>query len=450
MANTWTDAMPGMVPASVPASVQSGPDINELLKNIVTPIDPNLIRAATSPVPGSHAAQIPSSLMRPIAPNQPGQLDHREVVGAGNARAQGIGNSVIAVGNLIGTLATKEKQQKQDQLRDAAQKAITAQQGIDEAKQALAAANAEPEGTPGRDQRRDTAQRMIEQNTNARNAIFADPKIRKGLQKGFDISYTDPQSNKTDEHAAVQEAIKGAKTFAEKRAAIKQLQAKQNQQAGTEFGTAFEQSQPQGLAPNVQAQQQLQAQLAQQKIQAELASKLLTVQGANARAAFVQASQNLRQMQNQSFMAQKIDQVFSQNKYLDSLRHTYRLGEIGARVAATSAAALNLFRQEHLDPTVLEEFQTKTTQNFIRDEGILATALQKAQGDYSNANAVFGDPKTTKAQRDQATQILNDAKASIYSLQAQQRNLQSYKDNFYEMVSNLKNVGSGSGNVGAD
>ena len=269
----------GTVPASVPAAQSGGLDINELIKNIVTPIDPNLVRAATSPIPGSHAQGVPSSLTTPIAPHQDRQLDNRQVVGRKAARIQSVGNAFTGATNALGAIVTKEAQIKQNQIRDAAQKVIMAQQAIDEAKQAHDAAIQSGDAATA-----SKMQAVMQQNQQARDAIFADPKMRKALVKGFDISYTDPQSNKTEEHAAVQEALKNAKSFAEKKAIMQAQQQKQQQAAGQQAGAAFEKSQPQGLSANTQAQAQLAVAQQQQKNQLDSIKALAPYFAAQVRA----------------------------------------------------------------------------------------------------------------------------------------------------------------------
>jgi hypothetical protein len=255
MAETLLDMAPGV--SSVPQSAPQGSgstDMDAILRSIVTPIDPALIKAASMPIAGSHVAGVPSSLTTPIAPHQNMPFNNSEVVGRHNAKMRGIGNAITGVTNALGTVVNKEAQQKQGQIKDAATKVIMAQQGIDEAKQALEAAHASGD-TAGVQK----ATQLIQQNQQARDAIFADPKMRKALVKGFNISYTDPQSNKTEDHEAVKAAMAQAKTFQEKKEAAQQARQKYNEQQGAGAGAAFEKSAPQGMQPNVQAQQQLAA-----------------------------------------------------------------------------------------------------------------------------------------------------------------------------------------------
>ena len=378
------------VASTVPASVvsqQSSPDIGELLKNIVTPIDPNLIRAATSPVPGSHAQMVPSSLTTPVAPHQDRPFDTSEVVGKGNATARGVKNAFTGATNALGAIVTKEAQIKQGQIRDAAQKVIMAQQGYDEAKQALAAAALNLKVLPAISTWRSTAQRYVmQQNQQARDAIFTDPKMRKALQKGFDISYTDPESNKTEEHAAVQDALKNAKTFAEKKAIMKAQQQKQNEAAGTAMGAAFEKSQPQGLAPNTQAQAQLQAAQQQQKLQVDSIKALVPYFSAQVRAGSLMSIADKKNavdlrvhaMEQQTTLEKQILENNQKNIDNEAARSLARLKAslqnwINAADAANPANVMKGFQ------TAADDFQ-KNTDAIQKSRQALNTELDKKPG----------------------------------------------------------------------
>lgn len=267
------------VPAALPQS-QSPSQLDEIIRNISTPIDPGIIRAANTPIPGAHGSQVPSSLQTPVAPHQNSpMIDTRGIVGRKQGKMAGIGNAIIGATNAIGAVVSAEAQVKQDSIKDAATKVIMSQQGIDEAKQALDAAHAS-----GDTQAAAKAQELIDHNTKARDGIFADPKLRKALAKGFDISYTDPASNKTEEHAAVQAAMKQAKTLQEKKEIQKRMQQEANAKAGAAAGAAYEKAAPQGTAPNTIAQGQYAAALEQRKNAVETLKAMGPVYAAQLRA----------------------------------------------------------------------------------------------------------------------------------------------------------------------
>jgi hypothetical protein len=217
------------------------------------------MREAISPVSGAHTGQIPSSMTQPIgeAPQTPNQ-------GRPQNRGQAIGDMIRSAGNAVSKVITAEKQQKQAHLTDAATKLFTAQAAIDEAQQQHDSATAVGDNATAH-----KAQQLIDQNTKVRDGITSDPKLRKSLAKGLNIDYIDPSNNKTEEHTAVQAAIKNAKTMQEKKQLAKQAQQQHRQQANQQgaqnFGTAFAKSQPQTLAPNQMAQAQLEAYQQQRK-----------------------------------------------------------------------------------------------------------------------------------------------------------------------------------------
>src|ERR1700679_1673168 len=137
----WPLAAPAQqasVPAAAPVAQASGGDpiVSELVKNISSPLDSGLVKAAMAPVAGAHTAQLPSSFQRPIGSYQERPMNNNPVVGHKQGRLQGIGNAITGATNAIGTVMNKEAQMKQDTLRDQATKVIMAQQGIDEAKAA--------------------------------------------------------------------------------------------------------------------------------------------------------------------------------------------------------------------------------------------------------------------------------------------------------------------------
>lgn len=417
------------VASTVPASVvsrQSSPDIGELLKNIVTPIDPNLVRAASSPIPGSHAQGVPSSLTAPIAPHQDRPLDNSQVVGRGNARAQGIKNAFTGATNALGAIVTKEAQIKQGQIRDAAQKVIMAQQAIDEAKQAHDAAIQSGDAATA-----SKMQAVMQQNQQARDAIFADPKMRKALQKGFDISYTDPESNKTEEHAAVQEALKNAKTFAEKKAIMKAQQQKQNEAAGAAMGTAFEKSQPQGLAPNTQAQAQLNTQLATQKLQVQAQKDLLTFQASMYRsdrtvdaARVREIGSGIMQAQRLAFQEQQMQQRFAQAQTLLKERFADSVKLVYTRGAEARKVANEIYTDKEADPLTMYTKNRTAAETYQKNsiaDGNTLIGLQQAR------LALYKDSKG------------NDLKPNPTDVQAVDAQIELVKQAIQNDQSNAKN-----------
>jgi hypothetical protein len=261
--------------------------------------------------------------------------DKTPTVGAGNARAQGIGNSVTGVMNILGQLSQKETQHKQDQLRDASVKVIQSQQAIDEATRQRDAAKASGD-TNGMA----AAQKIIDQNEAVRDGIFADPKVRKGLAKGFNISYTDPQSNDSEEHKAVMAGIKQAQTAQQKKQLIQQYKQQQNQTAGKSMGAAYAQQQPTSFQPNVEAQQKLQIEQTNRAASQIALKDYLTFKASMARANATLGAAGMRVMgasmlQQSQIQArqQAADTAWERTKERLKIQHADALDLIGAHFA---------------------------------------------------------------------------------------------------------------------
>ena len=437
---SWQAAQPGFsgassVPSSAPAQSQSDP-IEDMIKNIVQPIDPKLIESAITPIAGPHAMQLPSSMTTPVTPHQDASYDERRVVGAGNARARGIGNSITGVMNALGRVVTAESEVKQGHIRDAATKVITAQQAMDEAQQihdqAVASGDAE------------TASKMmqtIEQNKAVRDGVFADPKLRKSLVKGFDISYTDPASNKTEEHQAVMQAMKQAKTMQEKRAAIAALRQKQNQTAGTAAGEAFAKSQPQGLSQNTAAIQKLQIAQASQKIQQEAFKDYTTLKASLIRSnATVEASQmrvlgaSLMEQSRQGFQQAMQQQRFAQAQKLLGERMSDAVRMVGIRGAQAVKDARQIYSDKQADPLTIytknRQAYTTFAQNATKDLQVI-NALQ------AQHLALFKDAKGNKLTPNPADVKSLELQMDYMQRQfnADQQSAQGYKNAVNQMSS---------------
>jgi hypothetical protein len=254
----------GTVPTSVGNSGASndGVDIGARLQQIQSDaaMQQRLMREAITPVSGSHVGQIPSALTKPIGEAPQNQTPYERPRSKGEA----ISNMINSAGNAVSKVITAEKEQKRTHLTDAATKLFTAQAAIDEAQQQHDSATAIGDNATAQ-----KAQQLIDQNTKVRDGITSDPKLRKALAKGLNIDYIDPSNNKTEEHAAVQAAIKNAKGIREKieaaKAAKQKFAAENNPKGAQNFGAAFAKSQPQTLAPNQMAQAQLAQQQAQEK-----------------------------------------------------------------------------------------------------------------------------------------------------------------------------------------
>jgi hypothetical protein len=432
----WGSFNPQASAATVPSSNSTDakdPTI-EMLKQMAPKITEKDIQAAVTPITGPHAAQMPSSLSTPIQPHQDTPLDYRPVVGAGNARARGIGNTITSVMNGLGRVVTAEAQNKQNQVRDAATKVITSQQAIDEAQQQLDIAT----------QNGDTAtvakmKDIIHQNTGVRDGIFADPKMRKALAKGFNINYVDPTQNKTSEHAAVQEAIKGAKTRQEKMAAIQALRQKQNTEAGAVAGAAYAKAQPIGLSPNTQAQVQLQTKMAEQKVAQETIKNMMNFKASVMRSnAIVDASKvrtlgaSMLAQQKMAVQQDQLKQRFAQAEKLLGQRFNNSLKLISTRANVARQLSKDIYADKQADPLTIYTKTMKTAesyqQNMLKDIATYNNLKAARQALYTSSSGQALKPSD------------NEVKALDYQIALVGQAIQNDKANFDSFTNSGKQL----------
>ena len=250
---------------AVPASVDTGSELESIVKNLG--VDQKTMAAAITPVSGAHVGQIPSSLTRQIGPAPTSPTPPPR------SKGEAIANAITSAGNAVSQVITAEKQQKQAHLTDVTTKLMQHQYMIDEATQQKEAAttmleNAAP-GSPEAKAYKETiakADEAIASNTKNRDAITAEPKLRKDLTKIFSLNHVDIEQNDPQHVKAFQDSLKNVKDWKTKREKIKEEQQAQNQAAAKRFGEAFAASQPKAPgAPNALAQQKLAQQQATQQ-----------------------------------------------------------------------------------------------------------------------------------------------------------------------------------------
>lgn len=432
--------MMGSTAQTVPsAPSSSAPDsfAQELIKNISTPISPELIHAAVTPVPGAHAAQVPSSLQTPVGPAQQQPFDRRPVVGRHNAKMQGIGNAITGVTNGLGAVVTAEAQTKQNTLRDHATKAIMAQQAIDEATQAHEAALANNDAAAA-----SKAQEQILKNKDVLAGVFADPKIRKGLVKGFDISYTDPESNKTPEHDAVKAAMAQAKTMQEKRQIMKAQQEKQNAASGQAAAEAFSKQLPQGMTANVQAQQQLATAQAQQKINQETLKDYMQFKASVYRSDRTVDAASLRQMgsamleqQRLATAQDRVAQQFQNALKMQGIRYSDQLHLIGARAAEARKTAQLIRQDKEADPLTIYNSTRKAGQTYERNYMADGKTLEQLQ---QQRLSMYVDSKGGALKPNDAD--VKQLDAHIAMVQQQVQLDKANADNFQKQANQLQSI----------
>lgn len=247
-------AGPGTLP-TLGAGPTGGLDMGGIqdLMNSLLPqssrVTPEEFKAAMTPIAQKGPVSVPGAFGYRTPNPPPAMLDKSPVIGAGNARAQGIGNAVSAtVGALAQFKATRD-QRRQEADATKVSRLVEAQNAVGQAQQVLAA-----------DPNNQAAKKAIEDNNNIIQGMFQDPKFVKTVEKGFQISLTDPSQNKTPDHNIVQ---RGLDMF--KQRSGQQMTPQQMQQMGQQAAQRFTAAQPTQMAQNTQAQQQVQMKMAQQK-----------------------------------------------------------------------------------------------------------------------------------------------------------------------------------------
>ena len=307
-----------------------------------------MVRESITPVAGAHTAQVPASLTRPVgaAPQTQGYAQPRN-------KGQAIANAITSAGNAVSQIITAEKQKKQDHLVDATTKLFQAQALIDEATQQRDSAQATGDTAAAL-----KAQELITQNEKVRDGITIDPKLRKDLAKVLHVNYVDPTENKPEHIAALKKATENVKGWQEKREAIKAENQKQNQAAAQNFGQAYTKSQPQGLAPNVLAQQRIAIEQAQQKVLWEYRGKVdpayIHAQAAN----YAEQTRIRAQQDNQARLfahEEKLKGITLSNEYKLITRRAVVARQLAEqkRIDALSDPLLN-FRFDHKEISRLQ------------------------------------------------------------------------------------------------
>lgn len=380
----------GTVPTSVGNSGASndGVDIGARLQQIQSDaaMQQRLMREAITPVSGSHVGQIPSALTKPIGEAPQNQTPYERPRSKGEA----ISNMINSAGNAVSKVITAEKEQKRTHLTDAATKLFTAQAAIDEAQQQHDSATAIGDNATAQ-----KAQQLIDQNTKVRDGITSDPKLRKALAKGLNIDYIDPSNNKTEEHAAVQAAIKNAKGIREKieaaKAAKQKFAAENNPKGAQNFGAAFAKSQPQTLAPNQMAQAQLAQQQAQEKALVE--------------AYKAQTPREIALLQQQTQLQKQHEEIVARDEQrrqrLEDRKSLLGLEEQKARRLANYSSDLAVQREQKVlnmrnaDPTLVQNAAEQSAREW---DGRMEAAQARVDAMENNLAALTsGTPAYVKA-----------------------------------------------------
>jgi hypothetical protein len=231
-----------MADATIPSAGGGAPDIAAIMQSVLGSNQAQLgelAKKAATPIPGGHVTQMPLTMQQGPKTLAPMQMDNRDVVGRGNARAQGIGNAVRGVVHALASTETALDNKKKLEVASATQQLLTAQQAYDQAAQLVK-----------QDPSNADAKAAMERNKSVMNGILSNDKIRKAIAKGMNIDFTDPKANDTLEHQGVAQGKKMATEHAD-------------------WAEQFNQKTPTQMQPNQQAIAQYQAAQEAQKAKIE-------------------------------------------------------------------------------------------------------------------------------------------------------------------------------------
>lgn len=193
-----TPLLPQIAPVqSASGGIATPQDIGDLLSPIAARAN------APLPDPYTQGTQVAEPHYHERAPQQTNRPTNTapitgQVADVKRARRQnavaGLANTISMAGNAI---QEKKNNKLKDQLTD-----------VMKAKQNIANATAVMQNPASSDILKQQAQKVLDTNKKQLNTILSDPKTTKQMQKALDISFVDPEKNKTPEVQTYQAAMK--------------------------------------------------------------------------------------------------------------------------------------------------------------------------------------------------------------------------------------------------
>jgi len=391
------------------------------------------IQRALTPISQRGPIGLPTSMQRPIAPFQGAPMNQQPVVGAGNARARGIGNAITGAMNAVGSFVNARAQQVQDQHAQSVSKFLQAQASADQAKSIMDQVG---ENGIGYTQ----AKATYDQNQALQKKMLEDDKFRKVLEKGMNISLTDPSKNKTPDH---QSFIQGMLHFKKQQGAQAQPQAAPDSSAMLQ---RFGQQMPTQLGPNQMAQQALQYKMAQQNAYQKMLQSLLprafTAQSQGQLQDRREAATNARQLQQQAYTSWLTGQKFDHDVAMAGAKHDFKLNEIGYEQNLLGNRLLDLYNAENYSPAKIYKLQLDQEHFFANAEGKYNTAMDALKRDLAADEAAI-HTAVFKKDSDAAQALVARDNAQIQSLTDQIAKFQEYKQTVYGNLRSLAGFHSG-------
>jgi hypothetical protein len=393
------------VPQIADISVQQAPQQNLALDDALSRVSEQAQAKLPSPYTQGYTQQQPKL---PTIPQYQERPEHQAPIGGGSAmlKAQDTRNSIASLSNMIGKAGQAIAQKKQDNLKA---DLTTVMQAKTNAENAMVVLKQDPNNK--------MAQGVLAANKKRLNDILSDPKKQKQLAKALDLSYTDPDSNKTPEIAAGQQAIAAVKQAgpfnasnpAEAKIAQQAQQgAKPQQQSATPRAD-------QALAkdlPTIEQNPQYAPALAQQQAaqkalwtniipkvmqqQTDIAKTKMQQEGSSERA---NLAAQLAAYKEQAAHINKMSEIGAQGRNQLRAVNARNAGEMANTMARVNGA-MNLMQNKALDPANKLRLQTETMATI--DRSIAGKVQNNAQlaAQMQNPNATDAQKKQLQAQID--------------------------------------------------
>src|SRR5271154_935984 len=175
--------------------VQQAPQQNLQLNDALSQVAAQATAKLPSPYTQEYTQQSPR--IQPVRQFTP-QNDQQRPLGQGSAQLKHTQNmnALASLSNMVGRAGQAIAQKKQDQLKMDLTDVMQAKQNAENAQVVLQ-----------QDPNNKLAQQVLAANKKRLNDILSDPKKQKGLAKALDISFTNPEDNKTPEVQAGQQAM---------------------------------------------------------------------------------------------------------------------------------------------------------------------------------------------------------------------------------------------------
>jgi len=327
-------ALPSSGGAQFPEGIPRNPQITN--EDIVRALSPTVQRAPMQ-MPAAFQQQFPSA--------PPIQQDRTPTVGKGSGRAQGIANSVSATAGAITNFVQARRRAEQTKNATMVARLMQFQAQKDQAAQMMDQMKNTDPGYAAIKKSYDSANEQI-------GVMLSDNKFRTTVEKGFQISLTDPSENKTEHHTAVQAGI----------ALFNKIRGKQQQQQVTQaqasqYAQKFQQQMPQQLGPNVQAQQALALKQTQQKMYSDFMKGYMNFRSSIYRSDATVKSAQLREVgsslmaaQRMTFQQQMQQQRFAKADQLLKTRFSNDVKLVGIRQRAALTEAQQVLQMKESDP----------------------------------------------------------------------------------------------------